>query len=104
MGRNFKDYLKEKQEDGTLTSDDMEHIYAKRDQYLLIHDQYQKMLAAILQEGMEAKGLGFRELSRMTGKSSRTLHQILTGKSNPTVLTLMEVLSAVGKRVVIQDV
>ena len=97
--KNFKQFLSESVDNGSITKDDLNEINKLTEQLLEEHDKTRREIALELKKVMEVEKMTFKELCERTGKSSRTLNGILQGTANPTIGTVTEIFQALDKNI-----
>ena len=100
--RDFKEFLKECADDGTLSQDDLKDIHKLSQELIEAHDKPKRDLAMYLSRIMEEDNLSFQELCERTGKSTRTLNGILKGTGNPTISTVAEIFRSLDREIQFQ--
>ena len=96
MVKTFKDYKKKLEKEGFYTPERIAHMEEKKRKIELEQKNYQTLVKIAVKDQMETLGITFDDLSKRTGKSTRTLQQLTRGDTFPRMDTLLSVFSELG--------
>ena len=61
-------------------------------------------IAKIIREGRKKKNWGFRKLGHETGVDKNTIASLEAGKTDPRLSTVIDILHALGYKLVIKEI